>query len=82
MKPTTIRPILIGLALGAGTILSLGQMSANKSNQIGRYQIAGTSTGQGTAFIYILDTATGETQMRAWLQSTPGMGGKPFVEYK
>jgi hypothetical protein len=57
MKSQNIRPLLIGLALGAGTILLLGQRSADSNSQIGRYQMVAAGAAP-----WVVDTTTGEVR--------------------
>jgi len=56
MKNINARSLLIGLALGAGAILMLGQKSA--TSPIGRYQMVTDATG-----FAVIDTTTGQAKL-------------------
>jgi hypothetical protein len=53
-----LKSALVGLALGAGIMFTLG---AGASNTNGRYQISSFGNGTGGGAAYVLDTQTGET---------------------
>lgn len=59
MKSIDARSVIIGLALGAGAILALGQKS---NEQVGRYQVTGVGCG-GIGYGLVIDTTTGVTKV-------------------